>query len=464
LAMAFCESETLELKRSTSELKEAVISMAAMLNKHGQGVVIFGIDDNGKAVGQDIGKTTIPDISRSISDHIEPKIFPAIREEAIDGKPCIRVVFSGNQQPYFAHGRAHIRVGDKNPALSARELEELIVKKNRELLRWDRQACPDASLDDLDGQTIKRFLDSAKSSKRLDIGSEEKKLLLSKLGLFREGKLTNAAIVLFGKEPQRFFPNTTIRCGRFRDMVKEEFDDLKDLDGNLFEVLDKAMVFLKEHLRLSARIEGLQRKERWEIPVDALREAIINALIHRDYSSPSFVYIKIYDEKIVIANPGSLPDGMKIEDLYHEHESRPGNPTIARVFYYAGYIEEWGRGILNIIQWLEEEKLAKPVFEQSGGSFRMVFGRMKAPVKSGGKKQGTILKLYSNYPVTILKILGAIGKNPHIRIKQIAKEAGLSEIGAKYNIRKLKKDGILRRVGSDKNGYWEVIKATRPKE
>jgi len=108
-------------------------------------------------------------------------------------------------------------------------------------------------------------------------------------------------------------------------MVKEELDDLKDLDGNLFEVLDKALVFLKEHLRLSARIEGLQRKERWEIPVDALREAIINALIHRDYSSPSFVYIKIYDEKIVIANPGSLPDGMKIEDLYREHESRPGN-------------------------------------------------------------------------------------------------------------------------------------------
>jgi len=336
---ALSESETLEFKKSTSELKEAVISIVAMLNKHGQGEVIFGVDDNGDVAGQDIGKTTIPDISRSISDHIEPKIFPSILEETMDKKQCIRVVFSGNQQPYFAHGRAYIRVGDKCQALSARELEEMIVKKNKEPLRWDRQICANASLDDLDGRAIKRFLESAKSSKRLDIGSEERKLLLSKLGLFREGKLTNAAIVLFGKEPQRFFTNTTIRCGRFRDMVKEEFDDLKDLDGNLFEVLEQAMTFLKEHLRLSARIEGLQRKERWEIPIDAMREAIINALIHRDYSSPSFVYIKIYDEKIVIANPGSLPDGMEIEDLYREHESRPGNPSIARVFYYAGYIE-----------------------------------------------------------------------------------------------------------------------------
>ncbi len=448
---AFSESETLELKASTSELKEAVISIAAMLNKHGHGEVIFGIGDNGDVVGQDMGKTTIPDISRSIFDHIEPKIFPEIHEEILNGKACIRVAFSGNQPPYFAYGRAYIRVGDKCPTLSAKELEEMIVKKNKELLRWDSRACNGASLDDLDGQAIKRFLEAAKSSKRLDIGSDGKKLMLSKLGLFREGMPTNAAVVLFGKEPQRFFPNTTIRCGRFRDMVKEEFDDLKDLDGNLFEVLDKAMTFLKEHLRLSARIEGLRRKERWELPVDALREAIINAIIHRDYSSPSFVYIKIYDERIVIANPGCLPDGMKIEDLYHEHESRPSNPTIARVFYYAGYIEEWGRGILNIIQWLDEGNLPKPVFEQSGGSFRMVFERAaKDTVRDTVRDT---VKLSAKQ----LAIMQLIGQDPHVTADAIATKIGINLRNTKKNIAVLQEKGLLKRVGSDKGGHWEAL-------
>ena len=123
---------------------------------------------------------------------------------------------------------------------------------------------------------------------------------------------------------------------------------------------------MKDHLRLTARIEGLYRKEKWEIPIEALREAIINALIHRDYMSPGFAYIKLYDNEIVIANPGKLPEALKIDDLYKEHESIPKNPLLAEAVYYTGMIDAWGRGIRNIVKMLNVDGLPKPIFEESG--------------------------------------------------------------------------------------------------
>lgn len=192
-------------------------------------------------------------------------------------------------------------------------------------------------------------------------------------------KFTNAAVLLFCKEPSGFFDNAMVRCGRFKGVAKQEFIDMKDFNGDLFDNLEKSISFFQDHLRLGAKIKGLLREEKWEIPIEALREAIINSLIHRDYFDNSFVYIKMYDASIVIANPGKLPETLKIADLYKEHESTLKNPLLAKVFYYAGFIDSWGRGILNIIELLEDNGLDKPRFEQSGGSFRIIFKREEPP-------------------------------------------------------------------------------------
>lgn len=204
------------------------------------------------------------------------------------------------------------------------------------------------------------------------------------------------------------------------------------LEGNLFTVLEKSINFCKEHLELRAEIKGLYREENWEIPLKALREAIINALIHRDYRDIGETYIKIYDSEIVIANPGKLPQELSIQKLYKEHESKPRNPLLATTFYYAGLIDKWGRGISNIIKELKENKLPAPEFEESGGSFRIKFKRVKKITREITREK------------TREKIITLIRENPKITTKEISERLNISIKGVEWQITKLKKEGIKR--------------------
>ena len=439
------ESETSEFKKSTSELKEAIISIVGILNKHQKGKIIFGIKPNGEIVGQSISEKTLRDISQQISAKIEPKIFPKIYERKIKDKKCISVEFSGKDKPYYAYGRAYMRVADEDKKLSAKELENLILKKNKNKLRWDSEICKGAILKDIDNTLISRFAELAKKSKRIVIKEKSKELILKKLNLIIKGKITNAGIILFGKNPSKFFENNLVKCGRFKGVTKKEFIDMKDYNGNLFENVDNAISFLKEHLRISAKIKGLLREEKWEIPIEALREAIINAMIHRNYFEHGFIYIKMYDSKIVIANPGKLPESLEIADLYKEHESKPKNPLLAKVFYYAGLIDAWGRGSLNIIEALTNEGLEKPIFEESRGSFRTIFKRSE---RVNGGVNGGVNSLFDY-----------IKNNPGKRVIHFETDLGLAKRTIERWLTQLKKEGKIEFEGSSKTGgYWEVVK------
>ncbi|MEK6856993.1 MAG: ATP-binding protein [Nanoarchaeota archaeon] len=442
------ESESVELKKSTGELKEAVISIAAILNKHPKGKLYFGIKNDGAIVGQDVTENTLREISKTISEHIEPRIYPKIEKIIINGKKGILVNFEGSEKPYFAYGRSYIRVSDEDRQLSAKELENMIVKKNEDKLRWDRQICRDALLKDVDTDTIKRFVGLAKKAKRMKIEDDDSKIILEKLELLKESHLTNAAVLVFGVNPDRFFHVTKLRCERFKG-DSQQFVDMKDFDGNLFQILDGAMRFFQDHLQIRAKIKGLLRVETWEIPLEVLREAVLNALIHRDYKGDSFVYIKIYDDSVEISNPGELPDEIKISDLYKPHLSKLKNPLIAKVFYLAGYIDTWGQGILNIIKLLKENNLSLPIFEQTQGSFRIKFKREyvsetreKSPRKVPEKSQ---------------KILAVINENPHISRKELSLKLSERENTIQSRLRKLIKEGFIKRIGPDKGGHWEII-------
>jgi len=446
------ESETIELKRSTSELKEAIIAIAAILNKHQKGELYFGVKNDGTVIGQRIGKDTVRDVSKAIADHIDSKIYPKITEKTIERKTCIHVMFTGDGTPYYAYGRAYIRIGDENKLMSAKELERYILEKNKRNIRWDNQICKHATLKDIDTEVLTRFIDLTKKSKRISIKNESKELILKKLNLISENHITNAGILLFGKDPAKFFDTAMVKCGRFKGVEKQEFLDMKDFSGNLFDMVDKSIGFFQEHLRIQAKIKGLLREETWEIPLEALREAVINALIHRDYSDSSFIYIKIYDSQIVIANPGVLPSTLSIKDLYKEHESKLRNPLIARVFYYAGLIDAWGQGILNIINMLQANGLEKPTFEESGGSFRIVFRRVTT------NQNELAEKLVERLVESQKKILNLVQQNPHISKKELSLKVGISTTAIDKHIKKLKEMGFLRRIGPDKGGHWEVLK------
>ncbi|MEK7679772.1 MAG: RNA-binding domain-containing protein, partial [Deltaproteobacteria bacterium] len=207
--MKYRESETAELKKSTSELKEAVISMSAMLNKHGQGEVYFGIRNDGTVIGQGVGGKTLRDISRAISENIEPKVYPSIQQLKIKNKTCVKVSFEGKGMPYLAFGRAYMRVADEDRQISARELEHLIIKKNQDKLRWDKAVCPRAKLSDISIKKVKAFLKIA--------GLRYDTLLnaLAKLKLLSGRKLLNAAVIMFAKTPQDNFPGAKLRCAVF---------------------------------------------------------------------------------------------------------------------------------------------------------------------------------------------------------------------------------------------------------
>jgi len=314
LDMKFKETETIELKKSLASLDQSVKTVSAFLNHKG-GTIYFGIDNNGIVVGQSVTDSNLRKVSQKIRDKISPEVIPDIEEINLEGRPVIRVrVKNHGNCLYYCNGIAYTRCGTETVPIPPGQLEERIIEKHK--LSWEDQICHGADFSDLNLNTIRHFIRLAKNSNRLNIKSEDIGLLLKKLELIKDGGLTNAAVLVFGSEPSMFFPNVTLKCGRFKDMKKREFIDIKDYNGNLFDNLEGAMVFLKNHLRTGAKINGLLREERWEIPLDALRESMLNALIHRDYSANSFVYVKFYDGSIVIANPGMLPKDLSVEVLY----------------------------------------------------------------------------------------------------------------------------------------------------
>ena len=203
---AFCETETVELKKSTSELKEAIVSLVAMLNKHQRGELWFGIKKDGTVVGQQVAEKTVRDVSKSISEHIEPKVYPVVEQTTVNGRQCIRVQVEGAEHPYYAYGRAYIRVGDEDRQLSAKELERLILDKNRDWLRWDTEVCAKAKTDDIGSGKLKSFLKL--SGLKFDTVQNS----LEKLNLLQDAKLLNAAVICFARKPEKFFPNARLRC------------------------------------------------------------------------------------------------------------------------------------------------------------------------------------------------------------------------------------------------------------
>ena len=249
--MQLTESEILELKKSTSELKAGIVSLVAMLNKHHRGELWFGIKNDGTAIGQNVSAASLREVSRSIGDHIEPKVYPSVEKIMIDGKPCIRVLVEGKDVPYFAYGRAYIRVGDEDRQLSANGLENFILQKNRDRLRWDMEICPQATQDDISSTKLKRFLKSCGLKYDTVLNA------LDKLNLIKNHKLLNAAVLCFAKKPEKYFPNARLRCATFGTTDTTVTLDMKDITGDVFILIQRAEEYILEHINIGMRLEGL---------------------------------------------------------------------------------------------------------------------------------------------------------------------------------------------------------------
>jgi len=438
------ESETIELKRSTSETKEGVISICAILNKHQEGELYFGIRNDGTIVGQAVNEKTIRDVSKAISENIEPRIYPIITQIETNGKTCIKVEFKGTDSPYFAYGRAYIRVGDEDRQLSVKELQNLILKKNN--IAWEN-GISDKTIKDVNSRTIREFVRKANEAKRINFRFTNVESTLKKLNLMKGDKLIKAAEVLFCNEN-----SLEVQAAIFAGTDKLTFLDIKQFKGNLFSLMEQSELYIKEHINWRAKMEDMRREEIPEIPVRAITEAIVNSLCHRDYSNLKGNEVAIFKDRVEIYNPGQFPEEYEPEDFIKGDErSILRNPLIANTLYLRSDIERWGSGLKRIYEACTKDSV-KVEFRKLKSGFLVIFYRREGP------EFRLVDRLVEGLAENQKKILGLVSENLYISKKQMAESIGISETAVDKNIAALKKKGILKRIGPAKGGHWEVLK------
>ncbi len=365
----FTEGETLELKRAWTD--RALEDLAAFANARG-GTLLIGVADDGQVVGARADDPEVQRLANIITSRLG--ITPSIHVEKINRKPVIviRVEPVRGLIPYS--GRYLRRVGSTNRDFTQEELARHIVERSG--LSWDSLPS-DWTMEHVDPSALEHFARLARP--RLpQVDATDPEHLLQNLQLLREGRLTNAALLLFGRHPQRRFPTAQIRIGQFRGPT--EILDSHDFQGTLWNQLDGAMERFRQVLKVrfdirvdEPSLEGLQRKEVWEYPLEALREAVINALIHRDYTIPADVQIRLYEDRLEIWNVGELLPPLTPESLRGPHGSVLRNPLLAQAFYFAGLVERWGTGTTRIIALCREQSLPEPEFENWQGGVRVTF-------------------------------------------------------------------------------------------
>ncbi len=388
--MIYKESETVELKKSTSELKEAIISIVSILNKHKAGKIYFGIKDNGSVLGQDVTSNTIRSVTKTISENIEPKIYPIVSKIEIESKACIVVEFEGTDVPYFAYGRAYMRVGDEDRQLSQKAIKELILKQEEGNNRWEEKES-DISFEDIDEETLKKFIEKGKKKGRISFEYTNVKDILRKLNLLtKEEKIKNAGYVLFAKAPK-----LQLRVAIFATKEKTTFLDMQDYTGNIFNLIDNGEQYISKNIRWSANFNTgkFEREDIPEVPIRAIREILCNSFCHRLWSEPYDNNIAIYKDRIEICNPGHFTMEATPEDyIYGDEPSRPRNPLIAQIIYLSGEIEKWGSGIKNVYKKCSEKNL-KVKFEDRKTAFFVVIYRKNLSELEEDTKEDLTLKL-----------------------------------------------------------------------
>jgi len=368
------ESETVEFKKSTASLREAIDTICAFANHKG-GRLIFGVEDNGTITGQQVSDDTLKNIANSIKLNTEPKLYPGVEKIEIDEKSCILLsVEESPLKPHLSYGRSFIRVGTTNQRLD-RETYEYLMQQRYNGYGFDYQIQQNAVLNDLDSDSVYTFLETANSVRNINENTFlPVEVILQKLELLNDKGITKAAILLFGKEPQKFFPHHyEIKCGHFSS--DEGYSDLsndKEFTYNIIENFHLSLSFLKDSIKKSSIKNGLLRTEEWEFPMSVLREALVNMIVHRDYRQNIKSTIEVRPSIISFYNPAQLfRPTITIETLKKSHPSRPGNRLIAKIFYLMGVFENWGGGTLQIVSDTLETGKPSPEFFYEGGMFRL---------------------------------------------------------------------------------------------
>lgn len=462
------ESLTLELKKSTAEKDRACRSLCAMANGQG-GQVVFGITPAGKVVGQKVTDRTLEELAQEFQG-FEPPLQPQLQRiplsDAADaGLEVLLVrVERTTHAPVSFRGVPYERVLNTTRVMPRATYQRLLIESMHATHRWEMQPAVGYGIDILDQRELVITVEEAIRRGRLDDpGIRDPMGLLRGLGLLVNGdQVSRAAAALFCQDDHATpeFPLFNLRVARFKGITRDEFLDNRQYAGGAFALMRRAERFLIDWVPVAGKIVPGQmaRIDTPALPVEAVREALANAFIHRDYaSSAGSVSVALYDERLEVISPGELHFGLTPEMLYQPHESKPWNPWIAKVFYRRGLIETWGRGTLKIAGLMHEAGLAAPALRVNGDFVTMSFmlpdarARSKRASTDEGEQEETLGK-------TPNLIIDWLALTPDASIPELAQQSGKSVSAIERAIRKLRADGKLVRIGPAKGGYWQVIK------
>ena len=437
------EDNTTEFKLSFQ--KEVIETVVAFANTKG-GHIYIGIADDSTVVGVDILQESIQNYINIIKQATEPKIIVDIDIITKNSKDILDIqVDEYPIKPVSYKGRYFKRRKNSNHQMTLIEISNTHLKTINS--SWDYFEDINHTIEDIDEKNIKHFIKLA----NLDSNIEE---VYKKFELLKNGKITNGCYLLFNNNDKSLFTN--IEIGRFQ--TETLIKDSLSIHGGIINQVEIVMNFIYKHINKAYVISGKpQRDEVWDYPMDAIREIVVNMIVHRDYLSNIHSVVKIFDDRIEFYNHGVLPDGITIEDVKNgTYKSMPRNLQIADIFKTANIIEKYGSGVKRVIKLFKEYSSKEPLFEERLGGM-VVVAYKKEPFKKS--TQETPLNTPLNTPLkTRDKIVELIKNNKYITIKNIATELGISRDTINEHLSRLKKDDIVKRVGSARSGYWEVLR------
>ena len=494
------ESQNIEWKQSWHD--DYLKWICGFANAIG-GTIFIGKDDDGNITHLENYRALMESLPNKIRENLG--IICDVNLHGQEDQKYIEIRVNPYTVPVSLRGRYYYRSGSSKMEMTGATLNDFLLKKAGKT--WDDVLEEGATLDDISSESLQVFCKYAIKSGRMldDILELSNSEILDKMRLLNGSKIKRAGIILFGKDPNYFYPNIKVKIGRFGNNDADlRFQEV--IEGNIIELLQEVPQILNAKFLIKAiDFEGMQRIEKNEYPVAAIREMLLNALVHRSYMG-SMIQLRVYDDKITIWNEGTLPDGMELESLKRHHISRPRNPLIADVCFKAGFIDSWGRGTLKIYNSCLEAGLPEPqITTLDGGILVAIYkktndqvddqvddhaGKMKSiaaiqkefglisdRINLGKEKNSAFLRgiygafteeIRSKYGRNTEEIGKKYGRNaidilmlfiiePTIRTKDLVAILELGASTIEKVIAKLKEDKVVEREGSTKKGLWKII-------
>ncbi len=465
------ENQNLEFKESWRD--EYLRYVSGFANSQG-GSLLIGVDDNGVVVGVENAKKLLENLPNKIVS--TTGVIPEVSLLEENGKEYIRISIGPSNTPVTFNGRLYMRSGSTLQEMDGMAAQNFLLNKMG--ISWDAQIVDVSGIKDIDAAAVSYFVAEGISKGRLAKSVEKDSIekILGNLKLMADdGRMTMAALLLFGKDPQKYCLNARFKIGRFGndagDLITQDL-----IDGNLIQMAGKVMdVLSAKYLVRPIHYEGMQRVEPLEIPEKGLREILYNSIIHKSYDGPDN-QLKVYDDRISLWNYGKMPEGTTISDMFREHRSIPRNKLIANAFYFAGFVEAWGRGFEIIENAFKDAELEIPTFvEEFGGVTVNIRREVFYAIQHGARiddRTGKVLKSACDTKDDIEKlserqrlILQCFGgdviendiENVTENASSIARKVGVSLRTIMRDIEKLKRLGLIEHTGPDKGGHWRVL-------